>query len=157
MINNNPRYWKDPRVYNPDRWTKGEGSEESRPKCAFFAFSGGIRSLPPISMTEPSSYFQVPATALESCWRNTRRSWCSPLSSRTSPLSSILIMSLCVPVASSSSCDFPKLLSLGYGIQYHQQAAFRSASQGSQAQNRLMNQGGSGEYHESVTAQASRS
>jgi cholesterol 24(S)-hydroxylase len=41
QLNYNPRYWKDPHVFNPDRWSKEE--EKLRPKCSFFTFSQGPR------------------------------------------------------------------------------------------------------------------
>jgi cytochrome P450 len=41
MLHYNPKYWKDPYVFNPDRFSKEE--ELLRPKCAYFAFSQGPR------------------------------------------------------------------------------------------------------------------
>jgi cytochrome P450 len=40
VTHRNPRYWDDPDVFRPDRWTEAEAA---RPRFAYFPFGGGNR------------------------------------------------------------------------------------------------------------------
>lgn len=52
VVHRDPRWWRDPEMFRPDRWVKSEpsapsaalgSSEPSRPKYSYFPFGGGAR------------------------------------------------------------------------------------------------------------------